>query len=405
MTTILQLIRIEMKRAIKSLPQLILGAIVLSVMIGTIAFCSGKFLYGKGPLAKVSIGLVVDNNSTNINWVVDFMSHMKSTENMFDFQMETKENAYVLLENNDISAIMMIPDDVLGSIMDGTNHHVQVIFSKSSSISNILLQELSRSGAKILSSAQASIYTITDLYIEYGLSSYLNDTQLALNITNLQYALMRDELFRTSSTSTTGAVSVVSYYVASGILLFLLLWGTTYSYFLKKDSPPFQQKLTCLGIHSTSYILIKLFVTFTTYFLSIGFLLSIVTIYMKIVWNFNIIFSMMTILSVFIIILCISTFILLLFEFAPTPTSGILLLFIMSILLIFLSGGFIPSAFFPNNLRHFSDYLPTTYLRNEIIHVLISKYEASNLVPLVLYTIVFLLLTIAIHHRRRVSRS
>lgn len=55
----LTILKIEMKRALKSLPYFLAGAVVLAVLAGTIAFSANRMLYGEQSVGSIQVGVAV----------------------------------------------------------------------------------------------------------------------------------------------------------------------------------------------------------------------------------------------------------------------------------------------------------------------------------------------------------
>ena len=53
----LTILKIEMKRALKSLPYFLAGAVVLAVLAGTIAFSANRMLYGEQSVGSIQVGV------------------------------------------------------------------------------------------------------------------------------------------------------------------------------------------------------------------------------------------------------------------------------------------------------------------------------------------------------------
>lgn len=394
---------LELKRALRALPQLLIGAVLLSFLIGTIAYCSGKLLYRTEALSTITIALVGSDNSELPSTVLDYVNGMGSTNGLFQFRTATQVTAYEQLAAGKITAIIIFPAQIIANIMNGTNEPVQVILPESAGLSSLLLQELTSAGAKTLSSAQAGIYTVTDLYLENGMQAFLEESYQAIDRMNLKYALSRDNLFAPDTALVTGELTAVTYYAASGILLFLLLFGTTCSHFLQKESTAFHQLLRCASISSASYLLIKWITVFMACLigsLSISFFAYLAN---NIFFNIKIPFNFFSLLSFLLVLLFISSFILFIFQLAKSAGNGIFLLFTTSILLLFLSGAFIPIAFFPASVRQLSAYLPTTFAMHQIANLFIAKPSAANNIALALYMLMFYSSSVIIQYKREVT--
>lgn len=380
---------IEFKKLKHALPQLLLGTVVLIFIIGTIAFCGIKLLYPSSTLKTVQIDIVLSDTSPSSVSAIDLIRNMQSTKDIFVFQIADEESAYADLSNGKAIAVMLIPDDMINGILDGTNSPIQIVFAKSSSLSTLLLQELTGAGAKILSSAQADIYTITDLYVEEGLQEYLQKSYDTINQTNLRYALARDRIFQIKSTSVTGGLSVITYYSASAILLLLFLFGNICSTFLVNDPKSFQQKIKAMSIPSYFIVFIQWLCVF---FIYLGILL---VLFLLISFLNHIGFpissaSQIPLLSCSILIAFISSYTLMIYRIIPTAAMSILILTISSLLFLFLSGCFIPTAFFPFSITSISMHLPTTYAFHKTALLLSDSSSVQYNGILLIYSILFL---------------
>lgn len=381
---------LELKKGLHALPQLFLGTMVLILIIGTIAFCGIKLLYPDSAFDTMQIDIVLSENSPASVSAIDLVRNMQSTKDMFVFQITDSASAYDDLANEKAVAIMIVPANMINQILDGTNSPVQIIFAKSSSLSTLLLQELTGAGAKILSSAQSGIYTITDLYVAEGLQEYLQKSYDSINRTNLRYALSRDRIFQIKSTSATGTVSVVTYYSASAVLLLLFLFGTVCSTFLASESKAFQQKINSLCISSCFITLVHWICTFLMYW---G--IYIVLFFLMTALSHNgfpvAASSHISLLSCSILIAFISSYTVMIYRITPTAATGILVLTISSLSLLFLSGTLIPTAFFPSSLTWISMHLPTTDAFHKTALILSDVSSTQYNGALLIYSTLFLL--------------
>jgi len=66
-------------------------------------------------------------------------------------------------------------------------------------------------------------------------------------------------------------------------------------------------------------------------------------------------------ISLFLLVFGIFSMILFIFQLANSQSLGVLLLFTLSTLMLFISGGFIPSSLLPEIVQKIGVFLPTTY--------------------------------------------
>lgn len=336
---------------------MLLGAIVLALLAGTIAFCTIKEMDASGTSISVPVAVVVEDQSDLFNLLLSFLADMQSTEQHFVFRVMTEANAYRALDDGSVAAVMLVPKDVISGILDGTNIHVQVFLSETNALAAILLQELSAAGAKTLSAAQAGTYAMTTLYRTAGRADALSDAYAALDLRNLSYALARGDLFHTVRANATGEESVLLYYLASGILLFLLLFGICYLSFYGKSHAACQEKERACGIGYPT-VLLSRFGGILLYQLFLFVLLAALTPFFARTFLLSVPDCLHMLGLAAVILFSVGSFFFFLYELIPAPGYAMLLLFLLSILMMLVSGCLIPNAFLPAWCRRIAAFLP-----------------------------------------------
>lgn len=400
----------QLKRALRHGPQMLLGAIVLAVFAGTIAFCAIKEMEASSTSVSVPVAVVIEDQSEVMNLLLSFLADMQSTGH-FIFRAMTEQNAYSALEDGSAAAVMLVPKDLIEGIMDGTNLHVQVLLSEKNALAAILLQELSAAGAKILSAAQAGTYTMTTLYHIADRTDALSDAYMELDLRNLNYALSRGDLFHVVRANATGEESVLTYYLASGILLFLLLFGICYLSFYGKSNAACQAKERACGIGYPTVLCGRI----SGIFLYQLFLLFVLAAFMPyLAKTFLLSFRQcLFMLGLFAaLLISIAAFFFFLYELVPAPGHAILLLFFTSVLMMLVSGCFVPNAFLPVWCRHAAAVLPVRHWMQTLFSILNLPAHAvldhavisRSLLQLAVYTVCFLsggCLAHVLHAKRR----
>lgn len=389
---------------------MLLGAIVLAVFAGTIAFCAIKEMEASSTSVSVPVAVVIEDQSEVMNLLLSFLADMQSTGH-FIFRAMTEQNAYSALEDGSAAAVMLVPKDLIEGIMDGTNLHVQVLLSEKNALAAILLQELSSAGAKILSAAQAGTYTMTTLYHIADRTDALSDAYMELDLRNLNYALSRGDLFHVVRANATGEESVLTYYLASGILLFLLLFGICYLSFYGKSNAACQAKERACGIGYPTVLCGRI----SGIFLYQLFLLFVLAAFMPyLAKTFLLSFRQcLFMLGLFAaLLISIAAFFFFLYELVPAPGHAILLLFFTSVLMMLVSGCFVPNAFLPVWCRRAAAVLPVRHWMQTLFSILNLPAHAvldhavisRSLLQLAVYTVCFLsggCLAHVLHAKRR----
>lgn len=373
--------KLECKRILKSLPHILAGAIALSLVAGAIAFCAGKMIYINKNDMDISIAYSLEDENRMTKMIVGMLTGSDSISSVCNFIQTSEEESSELLKHDQILAAITIPAGFMNSLMSGKNYSIQISLPKKLSIYSIILVELTKAVENILNSAQAGVYTLYDFYKEQDVLEYEKEANLALNSIYLTKALDRSSTFQTHTVSATGAVPVREYYICAGVVLLLLMLGTTFIHTLQSNSRIMNLKLYQAGIGSRHIAFGKILsVSLALFILLSGSVLVIVLLS-----ALNIL-SVTTglpaaILNTVAVCLCAAGVIVFIISLTTGRTGGILLLFISSAVMCFISGCFVPELFLPDVLKELSNYLPSTHMLRLMTDMIQNRISPSHLLP------------------------
>ena len=360
--------RLEGKRTLKMLPAMLAEALIILMLLGAVAFGTVKLLYHDLPVMQITIALVEEQESPLMDMALTYVQGMESISESCRFLPVSKEEGFAMLEKGEAAALILLPDGVIEGILNGANVPVQVYFPENAGIESALLKELTDAGVRMLDVAQAQIYGIYDTAVEYGALENLSVLEADIDRYNLAFALERLALFRTQEVSATGNLSMTEYIVASALIFFLLLLGMACYPMMQPYSDVMKKQLIREGVSIGGQCFGKWLCGLCA--IGIGGLCFGLVIkgglslfgYTK--WfpkpqNGQ---TAAWIMTCMLILLCITTFIFLIFQVAGSGMAAILILFFLAVIMMYVSGGFLPSAFLPDAVRKIGKFLPTTYL-------------------------------------------
>lgn len=374
--------RLELKRACKRLPHMAAGAIVLMIMLGTIAFAASKMLYGEAALGRITVGVVLPDNDLVSKKLVSMLGSLDSVKSICDFQYMKEDRAIEQLKNGKIYGVMSIPKDFVQSIMNGTNMPVTITLPEGNTLESGIFKELTQAGARTLGSAQAGIYAGGQLLESYGLESFTGRLELDLNNIYMDYSLSREDYFRTVRVSATDDVEPLEFYGISAFVLYLLLAAIPVSGYLAPETRVMSQKLSLIGVGPWTGLaartvgLASLMAAASLPVLATAVHLEFVELHWQILPA--------------LVLVCLGTasMVLFFYEAAGTLMGGVMLLFLGSVVLLFLSGGFLPLVFLPASVRALAPYLPTTVLMDGAKMLVTGNYATTAWLWLALMTAV-----------------
>ncbi|MBP3474849.1 MAG: ABC transporter permease [Lachnospiraceae bacterium] len=363
----------EMNKMMRILPRMLLQAILLMVLIGTIAFCGVKSME-KEPLAVgVDIAVVVREDNAVTQMAIGFVENMESVSEFCTFRQVSEEEGFSLLGEGEVAALILLPEQLVEGIMNGENPAVEIYFAKQAGLEAMLFKELTDAGAGLLNVAQAEIYGAGDTAAAYGFTDKLSVMEMEIDSYNLAFALDRLALYETEQLSVTGQMSVLQYFAASAAVLFLLLFGMALYPVMQPEPAVFRKQLSREGVG----FLWQDFCQWLCGLLSVGLMsiLLLPAVRLAKVWmahsgqETELFRSVQdakqmteTVVLILLGMVLVSTFIYCLYSLAGSRISGILMLFVVSLMMIYLSGGLVPSVFLPEMMQKIGGRLPTGYL-------------------------------------------
>lgn len=356
MRTFLELLKLELKRMIKSIPHFLAGAIVLVLLAGTIAFSATKLLYEDKVVGKIAVGVVLPQDDKLASMALSMISSLDSVGSLCEFQYVDEKHGTELLKKGDIFALMKVPENLVQGIINGTNIPVTIIFPEHAGLEASVFKELTEAGASLLQTSQAGIYSVDEYLTLYKRESSIGQAEKDLNNLFLKYAISRENLFGVKKVSASGDVSITVFYGVAASVLVLLLLGIPAAPLMRPYGKTMEQKLYMMGIGRGKRTVVRT--------LSLSFLL-LLTSALPFLWCMNrgyILFEAGSVLLWILVCTATSGWILFHFELAGSGAAGILALFVSTIVTLFLSGGFVPSVFLPDSVSTLGQWLPSSFL-------------------------------------------
>ena len=386
-------LKLELKRALKRLPHMAAGAIVLMAMLGTIAFAASKLLYGETTLERVTIGVVLPEEDRIARQLVRMLGTYDSVRSVCEFSFMDSSEAEKQLRDGEIFGIMNVPEGLVQGIINGTNIPVTITLPQGNALENRVFKELTSAGARTLGSAQAGIYAGDQLLLNYDLAGGISQLEADLNRIYMAYSLPRADLFEHVKVSATGDVDTLEFYGISAFVLYLLLAAIPVSGYLAPESRVMSQQLSLAGIGPWMATAARL--------AGLGALLLAAALPAALgALKFGVLeFSWLMLPALAAVCLAAAALVLFCYEAAGTLMGGVMLLFLGAGLLLFLSGGFLPLVFLPAQVRSLAPFLPTTTLMNGAKMIVTGAYGLAGWLQLAVMTAAFYSLTVGVRRR------
>lgn len=375
--------KLQLKRTCKNLLYFLAGAIVLAVLLGTIAFSASKVLYGDAAVGRITVGVVLPRDDMVAAKALSMLSSMDSVKSICDFVYLEETKGRQQLETGELYALMVAPDGFVQDIMRGINTPVTVIFPRNPGMEALIFKELTDAGARTLSVAQAGIYGADEFCQIHGMVDSIPQVEAALNSLYMGYALPREDYFRNYKVSAAGDVTMIQYYGISAMVLLLLLCGIPAASIVKPERQVLQQKLKMIGIGRGTIVLARM--------AAVAFLLLLVLgLTAGILMGMGVLEFRWSLAGLgMLICLAVAAMVVFAYEAAGSQIAGVMLVFLASVTMMFLSGGFIPTVFLPQGFVKLSSWMPSTLLIHAMKFFLVEGISVIMVVKLSLLAVGF----------------
>lgn len=369
--------KLELKRALKKLPNMVFGAIVLLVLLGTIALFSSQALYGDRAAGRISVGVALPEDDLVAKKAVSMISSLESVKSLCDFRYVELEEGLAQLRQGKLYVVMEVPDGFVQDIMNGINTPVRLIFPENAGLESRLFKELADAGARTLGAAQAGIYAGDELCRMYELDGSIGELEAALNRIFISYSLPREDYFRHYQVNAAGDVNVMQFYGISGFVLFILLLAIPVSGYLMPWNRGMKQRLCLAGIGNAGR--------------AFGRILGLSTLYMAVVVPLGAAAyfagevqanALLLMVTAALVCLASASLVVFLYRAAGTLLGGMMLLFFAVTGQHFLAGGFLPLVFLPPGLQALAPVLPSTILMNGVKMAVTGVWSAEAVLKL-----------------------
>lgn len=370
-------LKLELKRALKKLPNLYSGAIVLLFLMGTIALVSVRTLYQDERTGRIAAGVVLPPEDRVAAQVMSMLESLDSVGSICDFHYMTREEGQEALQKGTIYVLIEVPGGFVSDIINGTNTPLQLIFPRNAGLEAAVFKEIADAGARTLAASQAGIYAGGELYgIYLPEEASLSQLEADLNRIYLSYSLPREDYFRYYQVSATGDMDSLHFYAVSACVLLLLFLAIPVSGYLNPLQPALRRKLAMAGVGPGMRVaarIMGLSLLFGLVLVPAGLAGSVFAWFPF--WN-----GMLPVLV--LVGMAAASFTVCLYQLAANPLSGIMLLFLAGTGQHFMAGGFLPAVFLPAAFRSLAPVLPSAVLMNGLQMIVGQTWNRAALIRL-----------------------
>ncbi len=392
--------QLECKKFFRALPGILLGILLISILLTGFIFVCQKNLEQADDTRTIRIGVSAQENEPYLDWMISTIENMESLEFTCRFTKISADSANKKLQSGDLDAVFIIPENYVESLIRGTKNPLIIRFGTGdSTITGFLIRQIGDAASRFMINTQAGIYAMKDYYRENGLPNAEPD-ELDINLKYLDTIVKRNNLLTVEEIKSEQELSGTVYYFTSGIVLFLLFLGLTCPGILRRESRSLQKKLHTIHISSGIQTILR-YLSFITVFagmyVCIALLLSFVIPASRIVIKgsapYNPASWFLCFLSILPVLALACALIQFTYETITNKIVSVLFLFLLILILGFLSGCFYPLAQLPHAVRTIAPVLPVRVMFEYTAGCLTGNRSLADLLAVLAYSAALVTIT------------
>ncbi len=392
------LLKLQIKSAFLAMPAMLAGTLLFAALMALGAFAAveaSKANRESEQILKVQVaypksgGGIADENSY-IKEAFGYLEKIDTVKNVCTFEEADSEEAAIdKLKNGEAAAVIVIPEKFISGILNGTNKPVRIIFAENGiTTGSSLFREMLKAAASDLSTAQAGVYAMSDVF-EVGNLSGMDELKANayLNAKYMAYVIDRNACYETVEIYGSSSLNIVQFYSVTAVILLILLGTTVCGMLIKPERKILRLNLKRAGISAAENYIYKIAAVSLLFWLfyGIAYILCCLAVIrypaagqvitfmsgsgagsfgtgdfvLKSGWLLNIVKG---VFAIFLLVVLAFSVAGLVYAIAGKTVSGVIMMFLLSVVMVFSSGCIIPAAMLPAGAAAIGEYLPTTVM-------------------------------------------
>lgn len=359
----------EWKRAVAQLPvllkRLVIFVIACVVLMGLTVFGTRQIWSGNNTQkTTVRIGYVAPEDMLT-KLAVSYVEQLESVKSWCSLEKTTVDKGMALLENGALTALLILPDDLVNEILTGSNAPVTVYLPESvdASVTNSkVFEELANAGVGMLQTAQAEIYAAETLAGEAGVKNLLEEMYYDINRFNLSIALTRESLWENISLSVTGNHTYAVYYGSAFFAIYLLVAALFIGNFCKRNHLQQFMAWRRLGV-PFAWQLASQWSALLLLMALVGVLPFCLLLYPPFAELLSVVFTPQMAVAVFFVLALSAMYALMVYQYVGEHQRAVLVLGLLALAQGYAAGCIIPSVLLPQGIAAVGAFVPAAYIK------------------------------------------
>lgn len=402
----------QVKRVVRFLPIILVISMVLCVLVSIIFSAMLSIDENKKDKQKFAIGVVGDTKESFLGIGISALENFDSSRFAIEFVELDEEKAKSSLQKGEISAYAVVPDDFVNSLVHGEIKKIKYYTTDDGvGISAVFEKEVTQVISNILVQSQKGVYGLAEAMEDNGASYCTGEKMNELCAKYFELIINRTSMGKNEYIGIADEVSMQGYFLCSIITLFVFLFGISCVSMYAKRDISLNRILYAKGQSGQRQIICEYF----TYFLLVYLVVFVTSVCVAVLGGLKSLIPeleymgmseiLLFTIRIIPVVAMISAFHFLLFEITRDIVTGVLLQFVASVSLTYISGCFYPIYFFPEIVQRISTFLPAGLARSYLSESIVQKPITISFVFILIYFVLFLGVTILVRNRRIKGRG
>lgn len=404
-----RLFRLEGKLLLRCLPSFLLLLLLFGLLlIGSFGIVSSR---QQDSDTTIRIGIVLPEQSGNDKLYVSLFTAAANFPHTLEFPLLTQKEAEQQIRTGNCTAAVLFPDNYRDGLLYGDELSLRILVSASAGTSQMLFSDLADAGLSLLVNLETGCYAAHTVSAAHGYGIAVADNGSEIAEFYVKTLLQRLSLFEELTLSDTGALSLPAFAVRTILVLLLFLSAVCYRPLFDWQTPVFQKKLRIQRFSPFLELLIPLLLLMlSSLFLSVLFLGCIAglshagtTFAAQLPELF---FTPSALLGLFCGLFACSALLLFVCQCIQNRVVLSFVQFFGAILMLFVSGAFLPAAYLPKLLTRIAAFLPAVPILHALTGLFTGITNLGAILSCLLLGLLFYAASVALlHHRFSSERS
>lgn len=400
---------IQIKRALRALPVVVVTALVISGCLLLLFMMMKRIGNITDPQEPLKIGVVGDVDDEYFQIGLAAMKHFDSSRFAVELLELEEDEAVRMTREGELSGYAVIPEGFVDSVMTGENKQITLVTTDSSGdlMSKLVIEFMDQISGYLLET-QNSIYGMQRYMIDESMTDDIRQSINDINIFYVNLVMRRDTLFAPMKFIDTGnVVSSAAGYICGLTVFLVMLFGITYSPVYTRRDLSLNAVMRVRGVR----LIFQILGEYLSYLMMT--LICIIPLMSGIVYAIHrsgIVIAEWEhgffedyryfVLGYIPVVIMFAAMQYMLFLSADNFIAGICLQFICAVALAYVGGCLYPISFFPEAIRKSAPYQPAGVAYRYLADIMLVNDGSTMLIRMLIYTVVFLAISVIIMDRR-----